>query len=400
LESKWSFKADALDIENDYIDIIDRNGKVVANSGNFPKNLLPVLPRDIKKIVPFEKKFQDVKFEKNNIRMITMPYLYNKEIFIIQVATSLSMVIEMLRERLTYIAASIPIILLLTSMIGRFLTGEILTPVKKISLMAKNITSEDLSKRVEIGPKDDEMNYLISTFNDMIQRLEKSFKHISEFTSHVSHELKTPLTIMRGESELALKKERNPEEYTRVLHGNLEEISRMLKIVEDLLFLSRLENSSTVFKFEKFDITEFLQDICKNCRILASTKHIKINYAFLDSPIFINGDKAHLRRLFYNLLNNSIKFTPENGTISVEASYKEHKTFIYVKDTGVGIEKENIGKIFDKCFHTENSVLNTTPGTGLGLNISLMIAKAHNGSISVESKIDQGSTFTVLLPSA
>lgn len=396
-EQQWLQKADKLDIESDYIDLLNPRGEVLASAGDLHKAHFLFLSKRIKNFSDDES-IMDTKFENRNLRVINRAFSYGGERYIIQVASSLKPLIEILHKRLMLIIITIPLILILASFIGRFFAIKILEPVREITVTAKDITHEDLSARVKIKHVDDEMKYLVNTFNEMIERLEKSFQHISDFSSHVAHELRTPLAIIRGESELVLRKERTPEEYKHIIQENLNEVNRMFRLIEDLLLLSKLEYRPEVFKFEKFEIEQFLKEIYEQGKLLSSQKNISVSLRLSERCTIIKGDKVHLRRLFFNLVHNAVKFTPEGGKIDMATNYKDKKVFVSISDTGIGISKENTPKIFDKFFHAKTDSLNAESGTGLGLSISLAIARVHHGDIRVKSKPGKGSTFTVTLP--
>ena len=232
----------------------------------------------------------------------------------------------------------------------------------------------------------------------MISRLEGSFKYIAEFSSHVAHELKTPLAIIKGETEVAMRKERNIEEYKILNRANLEEVERMLKIINDLLLLTSLDYRPEVFKFERFDLVEFLKDIYEQSKVLASQKDIAVILDMPDDGGHINGDKFHLRRLFFNLIDNAIKFTPKNGKIDIILKKKDKKAMISISDTGIGMPDECLPKIFNRFYRVDRMDKNIEHGSGLGLNIVQSIVKMHHGAIQATSHLNKGSTFIVTIP--
>jgi len=232
----------------------------------------------------------------------------------------------------------------------------------------------------------------------MIGRLETAFAHVNQFSSHVAHELKTPLAIVKGEMELALRETRSADEYQRVLAVSLEEVERLVRTVRDLLLLARLDYSPDVFSFEVFDISAFLADIRDQSRILADPRHLEIMLDVPASPVMIRGDRTHLRRLFLNLIHNAVKFTPENGRIRVGLESGEGQARVLVSDTGKGIPAREMEKVFTPFFHTRPDGPDAEPGSGLGLSIAQAIAKAHKGEITLQSPPGQGATFTVRLP--
>lgn len=399
LHRQWLQKVDKFDLKEDYIDFMDSGGKSLVKSNNLQKRLFALNPKEIKRLRQGDTIFKSINFEKRNLRVINSPFSYaDSEGYIIQVGTSLKPVIHFLKIRLAHILVSIPIILLIASLLGRFFARRILKPVVEITRTASNITHEDLSARVKAVHLDEEMRYLVDAFNDMISRLELSFKYIAEFSSQVAHELKTPLAIIKGESDIALRKTRSPEEYKRVIGVTLEETGRMLKVIEDLLLLTKLDYRPEFFKFERFDLIVFLQEIYEQSKILATQKEIMVSINLPKEQIYIQGDRLHLRRLFFNLISNAIKFTPNKGKIDIATKLENNTATICVSDTGIGISQEDMPKIFDRFFHVDKSDKITEPGIGLGLSIAKSIANLHRGTIEVKSRLEKGSTFIVRLP--
>jgi len=238
------------------------------------------------------------------------------------------------------------------------------------------------------------MKDLVDAFNDMISRLEGSFKHVEEFSYHAAHELKTPLTIIKGESELILRKDRPPEEYKKALQVVLEESGRMLKTIEDLLLLTKLDYQPSIFKFTAFDFKEFLTEIFEQSRTLAARKDVRMTMDAPSGQFMIHADRLHLRRLFFNIIDNAVKFTPDGGRVDITMTCTGQRIMTVIADTGPGIAEQDLSRIFERFFRTDNSEL----GNGLGLNIAQTIAKLHHGQITVESKLGEGSAFTINLP--
>ncbi|VAW13483.1 hypothetical protein MNBD_BACTEROID05-780, partial [hydrothermal vent metagenome] len=319
---------------------------------------------------------------------------------IIQVGTLTDPVQKILHRLLTFILIIIITVVVLTSFVGQVFAQKVLKPVVTVSQMADNITYQGLSNRIIEKQNDVEMQKLVDSFNGMINRLDKSFTHINEFSSHVAHELKTPLAIMRGETELALDQEIDSNEYKKVLANNLDEIDRMIKIVKDLLLLAKLDYKPEIFKFQKFNLSSFFTDLYEHSKVLASSKSIHMDLKIVEDNIYVNGDKIHLRRLFLNLINNAVLYTPSSGKIDLLVYKKDSKVFMDVKDSGEGISSENIDKIFDKFYRVPKEADTKESGSGLGLNIAQSIAKAHKGVITVQSQPGKGTTFTVTLPLA
>ncbi len=400
-EAHWLYDVDVLDTRQDLIQMIDHNGQSIASSEDFPQKLRQLFSAKLKPIEEGDWTTRTVHFGKKYLRVVSMPYDFgNGRKCIIQVGSSFKKVIHLLYVRLMSIAVTMPIVLIFASFLGNIFASRILRPVVEITKTAEKITHEDLSTRVKTEHADEEMKFLVQAFNDMISRLEKSFKYIEEFSAHAAHELKTPLAIIRGESEVALRGERTLEEYQRVIQVTLEESARMIKVVEDMLLLTRLEYESEVFKFTRFDLVEFLRDVCEHGKILASDKAISIKTSLPGEAILVYGDHLHLRRLFFNLLDNAKKFSPYGGTINVQLKTENGHARVSVSDNGAGIDKADLPKIFSKFYHRDSKLNKGSNGTGLGLSLALSIAKAHHGDIEVQSELRKGSIFTVILPTS
>lgn len=396
IDDLWRSNVRALNLKNDYIIIFNSLGRPVVLSQNVSKRIAALfrnqLPVAMNRVI-----YKNIDNPGHRLRSANLPFSFERtNPLVIQVATPLTGVDHLLNRLLVFIVAGIVFILALTSFLGSFFAWRILRPVLRVTEMADEISHTDLNRRIAEMAADEEMKCLIQSFNLMIGRLEKAFNHVNDFSSHVAHELKTPLAIIRGELELALSETRDTAEYQRVLKTSLEETDRLIRIVKDLLLLARLDYNPDIYHFEKFDLTSFLREIEENIRILAMEKQIGIRMDLPAGPIHIAGDRDHLRRLFFNLINNAVKFTPAGGQIGISLSIGDHAARIAVSDTGIGIAEKDLPRIFDKFFRVSQDS-SVGFGSGLGLNIARSIAAAHKGDIIVHSRLGRGSTFTVIL---
>jgi len=393
----WLKQAQSLDLSRDYINFVSKGAKVVISSPNLDKGLRAIFLEDIQFPKRNEVTFRTLNVKHKNIRVINYPFI-NKVAgqYLIQVGIAQEPILQELRNWLYSIAISVPLILLLTNFVGRVLANRILQPVYEITHMANQITQQDLSARIKTKHFDREMGTLIESFNEMIARLERSFKHIEQFGYHVAHELKTPLTIIQGEAGLMLRKERTKQEYQQALRIITEESKRVLKTIDDLLLLTKLGYQQEVFKFEPLDFIEFLNEIIEQNRLLAANKGIgiRMNFQNILTPLIVKADRLHLRRLFFNIIDNAIKFTPEGGCVDIRLEQDQGRIISHISDTGPGISSENLKKIFEEFYRADKN----TPGSGLGLNIAYSIAKLHQGDIQAESQVGIGTTFKVILP--
>src|SRR3989338_1936682 len=278
------------------------------------------------------------------------------------------------------------------------LTRRILASVLDIAVTTRDINLKSLSGRVGTADLEQEMEYLAQSINTMLERLERSFEYIKEFSSSIGHELKTPLAIIKGESEIALRKERQVEDYQKALRVNIEEANRMIRIVEDLVFLAKLDYNPDNIKKEVFDFIPFFADIEKRAQTLVVQKQINLTASVPETTITLEGNKLHLSRLLFNLIQNAIKFTPSGGRIDLTAYPEGNVLKVSVSDTGQGISTEDLPRVFQRFFHKEKSESESSDSIGLGLSIAKSIAKFHNGDIGVKSTPGEGATFTVILP--
>jgi len=399
IDDLWKAQFKALNLTKDYINIMDITGNSLFISNNFNTNKLYLLKKQVP-ILWDKITYKNIHKNTIHLRIISMPIRFYQTKLIVQIATSLKYINTKLDYILWFSIFSIILLLVLTSFIGNIFANQILQPVQLISDAANKITYKDLTSRLTSIKTDKEMKTLINSFNMMINRLEKSFTHINEFSSHVAHELKTPLAIMKGEIEIIFLQDRPIHEYKAVLIENLEEIDRMIIIIRDLLLLSRIEYKSGIFNFNNFDFLKFINEIFEQSKILTKSKDINYKLNVSEKKIIINGDKIHLRRLFFNIINNAVSYTPPQGKINISVEIKNKNVCVEIADTGKGISKDNLLMIFNKFFRVPDKEKKSISGSGLGLNIALSIAKIHQGNITVKSELKKGTIFTVYLPLA
>jgi signal transduction histidine kinase len=234
----------------------------------------------------------------------------------------------------------------------------------------------------------------------MINRLEQAFQRERRFAADASHELRTPLAVLRGDIEVALRRERSPEEYERVLKSSLEEIARLTKLTDDLLTLARSDADQSVLDVEEVRLDLLAGDARAYILPLADSAGITLRYDAPDSPVVVEGDQKRLKQLLVNLLDNAIKYTPAGGSARLALAKDDSVAVIEVSDTGRGIPAGALPHVFERFYRQTDPRDTRVTGFGLGLAISKWIADAHGGSIDVESREGQGSRFTVRLPMA
>jgi len=330
-------------------------------------------------------------------RFISAPlYRDGKLAYIVQLGTHLRFIRKSLSGFKRNILAAFPIVLVLGSLGGWLLARRSLSPIGYITSKARSITSANLSERLKLRGADDEMDDLIRTINGMISRLENSFKRMAEFTADASHELKTPICAMRGEAEVLLSKPRTAEEYQEGLAHFIERFDQLNRMINDLILLSKSDSSQVELKMNPVRLDLLINDMGDLFQILAEQKNIALNINSLQETV-VMGDKTRLQQLFTNLIDNAIKYTSK-GSIHVTLQKNEDTALVKIKDTGIGIPKEEQEKIFKRFYRVDKSRSRETGGVGLGLSIAEWIVHAHHGKIGVESELNKGSIFTLYLP--
>ena len=395
-----------------FIQVLDESGNIGEKSENLKNVQLPIGLPALKNASKGFITFETVRtFGNTPLRMMTLPVIENGHMArIIQVASSLEDVEDALRTLFIILVITVPSALLVASLGGQFLANQALKPVDHITQTARMITSQNLNQRIKSLKVKDEISRLIETFNEMISRLDQSFHQIKQFSSDASHELKTPLTILKGEVEVALRKERTSQEYEQILRSNLEEINRMSKIVDNLLLLARTETGEIQLFKEEVNLSQIVSEVVTQLTKFARAKDLQIVATNHSEDIHLYGDALRIRQLLLNLIENSIKYTEPGGSISVSLDEnaplylpgEEEKPCggvkLVVSDTGIGIAQEDQERIFSRFFRVDKARSREQGGSGLGLSICRWIVEAHQGEISVESELGKGSRFIVKLP--
>ena len=315
----------------------------------------------------------------------------------VQVARSLESYDAELQQLLLVLLLSGPLTLLVALSGGYFLARRALAPVDRMTKTAAQVTAERLDQRVEVANAEDELGRLAKTFNAMIERLERSFREMQQFTADAAHELRTPLAVIRNEAEVALRSPRSEEEYCHVLENLLEETNRLTHMTEQLLFLCRHDAGLHRAGRDVVSLHDLLEDVVGHMQLVAQEKGIDLRLE--NNPACqVLGEYHQLRRVFFNLLDNAIKYTPTRGQVSVCCETSKQQVNISTADTGVGISADHLPLVFNRFYRVDASRTTDGNGTGLGLSISQSIVQAHQGAIDVKSVVGKGTEVTVSLP--
>jgi heavy metal sensor kinase len=381
-----------------FIQIIDSSGRIGAKMSDIETETVPTSFSTLERALKGEVIYETIEGARPRLRIVTIPIVEeNKKVTsIVQVGTSLEDFDETMKKLLIIMIISIPTSISVTIVIGYFMAKKALKPVDQIRKAAIKISSSNLDERIDIGKRRDELSRLAETFNDMITRLKDAFQRINQFSIDVSHELKTPLTILKGETEVTLRKDRENEDYRKLLKSHLEEVDRMTRIVDDLLLLSKADAEEIKLNIEDIALRDLVMDICMDMKIFADNKGIELIVSELED-VRLKGDELKLRRMLWNVVQNGIKYTQKGGKVEISSYVNNGYVWIDVKDNGVGISEKDMKYIFDRFYRGDKSRRRES-GSGLGLSISKWIAEAHRGVIEVKSRPLEGSLFSIKLP--
>jgi two-component system, OmpR family, sensor kinase len=332
------------------------------------------------------------------VRLLTMPVAEGGRVAsLIQVGMSLEMTENTKRRFLLTMAALLPLGLLLAGGGGWALARRALRPVDQIAETARRISAERLDARLEETGANDELSRLIRTLNGMLERLDASFHQVRRFSADASHELQTPLTILKGEIEVALRSPRTPGQYQEILTSSLEEIDRLTRLVEGLMLLARADAGVLRLDAKPIPLDQLARDVCGQAQRLAETRRVTLALEEAE-PLTILGDPDRLRQVLLNLADNGIKYTPAGGRVAVSLQREGSWACLRVADTGIGLSPEEQKRVFDRFYRSPEAKSQGDGGAGLGLCIARSVVEAHGGKIQVESAPGKGSTFAVFLP--
>ncbi len=368
----------------------EKNTINIINTKNFPKEI----KEDFEIINSYA--FDTIIFENKELYLISkLKFNLGNTNYLLEVATNnnLNSTLENLLYILLFI---IPIVLIFATIGGYSLIYRSFLPIEKILNHLKNINASDLSKRLETSNNEDEIDLLAKEINSLLTRLELSFEKISQFSSDASHELKTPLTVIRGEIEIALRKERSKEEYKETLKTSLDEVLVIQQTMDDLLFLAKSKKNLQNIEKEVY-LDEITLEAGKELETFARIKKINIEYEIKEAQQ-ISAHSKLLKIALKNIIKNAITFSHENSSIYIKNYSDEDYYLISVEDKGIGIAKEDQDKIFEQFYRTDKSRNKETGGTGLGMAICKKIINMHNGKVLVQSKENMGTIIIFSFP--
>lgn len=369
-----------------FVQFFDINNQLIDKSPNLKGLQLKMYPSQ------FNNKLIDTYLNKKPIRQIQVPLLdENKVIGYLFIAMSLddaTMILTNLRDTLLI---SFPLILLVLFLIARLIAGRSIKPVTLITETSSRITKDNLKERIVLPQNKDELYVLSKTINDLLERIENAVEREKQFTSDASHELRTPLTVLKGTLEVLIRKPRTQAEYEAKIKYGISEVNRLNNLVDQLLLLARFENQFQNLKTEKVYLNALILDILTRYSLKMNARKISVNSIF-SKEFYVESDNYLVSIIISNIISNAIKYSNENGEISIAISQNETKTICTISDNGIGIPIENLDKIMNPFFRSDPTQHPEIKGSGLGLSIVKRLAELLNIQFEIQSEINKGTT--------
>jgi len=378
----------------DFLQIIDSEGNWIFRAVVLEKNsVTPKPPGAITNPTHEERLLNGKPF-----RFITAKLEVNGRIYAMQTAVPTDPIVRTLSEFRTYLLMFAPLLLLVAAGGGFWLSRRALSPVDLLTRTANKISGSNLSDRLEKLTTGDELQRLSDTLNEMLERIEKAFRRITEFTADASHELRTPISLIRTEAEIALRRSRGQEEYREALRHILLEAERTTTLVEELLSLARADSGRENLRLVQVSLSALISEVAKEWQPLIQARNLRFTTVLENRELPVLADQVAIQRLLAILLDNAVKYTPAPGSIALRVESHEPNVLISIGDSGIGIAEEHQEKIFERFYRVDKARSREFGGTGIGLAIAKWIVQQHHGTITVESSLGHGATFRVRIP--
>jgi heavy metal sensor kinase len=295
---------------------------------------------------------------------------------------------------------ALPLLVIFAALAGYWLSGRALSPVNAIIQTARGIGVSNLSGRLAVPAANDELRHLSETLNAMLGRIELSVKRLTQFTADASHDLRTPIALIRTSAELALRRSRSADEYRETLARILSTSEETTRLIEDLLTLARADAGAAILQLRSEDIVPHVTRAAEQSALLAAAKSVQFSRSIPAAPLTFSLDSRAIERLLLILLENAVKYTPAGGSVSLQLTNEGERVSIEVRDTGIGISERDLPHIFERFYRADVARTRDSGGSGLGLAIARWIVEQHGGVIEAQSTLGGGSIFRVTLPLA
>ncbi len=341
------------------------------------------------------KRFENIYFDGKVLRLLNYPD--KEDGMIIQVAYDVGREIGILNSFTLIMFISILIIMITSALGGFVVSSKALSPINRISEQISKISNENLGDKIDIKDVPSELEVLVVSFNDMLERLDKAFKQQKRFISDISHELKTPLSVMMMQADMALRKERNVDEYKRYIESMKDKIEMMSELIQKMLILASLESRYNKVSFADVCINDSVEEAVSLFKHKAYEKGITVNINSEERYI-VKGDKVMLLEVFCNITDNAVKYNKKNGKIDIKIYKDKQFAVVEVCDNGLGIPKDKLDKITEEFFRIDESRSKEKEGFGLGLSIVKRIVELHKGKLEIDSVEGEYTKVKIFLP--
>ena len=396
VESFAFLEAQAAGVKKVFFRLLYPNGNAFSSSNMSYWEDIGVRKTAIEKLLQGSSHVFDTVILKDRRGQVRILYALIGPNIILQVGQSMenhSRIIEVFKK---IFVITMALLIGLAAGVGWFMARRAVSGVEAITRTAQSISGGTLEKRVPVKTRGDEIDQLAMTFNQMLDRIQTLVTEIKEMSDNIAHDLKSPITRIRGIAEVTLTNEKSIGEYESMAASTIEECDRLLDMINTMLMISKTESGVDKLPSKEIDLTGLVREACELFEPTAEDKRVTLSYDVPNQRQFV-GDHRLIQRMFSNLLDNAIKYTPSGGAVSVSLSKNnERDVVITVKDTGIGISPDDLPRIFNRFYRCDQS--RSKPGIGLGLSLARSIARAHGGDITVESRLHEGSVFTVTLP--
>jgi heavy metal sensor kinase len=384
----------AIEHPGDYLEVYAENGELIYRSAFLQAHQSELLPMDQSR----RSVLKNRKINGQHFRFIVQILDLNGHVYTVQMGVPAEDAVETLHQFRSYLLMFAPLLLLAAAAGGYWLSRRALSPVDALVRTARQVSGTNLNSRLQKLQTGDELQRLSDTLNEMLDRIESAFLRITEFTADASHELRTPVSLIRTEAELALRRSRGEAEYRESLRHILLEAERTTVLIEQLLSLAHADSGRETLRLQPVDLRQTLRSVVDGWQQVATIRNLQFS-ASLDVPdFFVMGDETLLRRLADILLDNAFKYTSAPGSVHLSLAPHGNGAVITVEDSGVGIAEEDQKKIFERFYRVDKARSRVQGGAGLGLAIAQWIVTQHRGSIGVESRSGEGAIFRVELP--
>jgi signal transduction histidine kinase len=389
-------------LKNSFISVMDVNGHIIESRPHSLSDMQisPITDAVLARVLKNGASFTTMIFDQVPHRVINylLPVLHKDTPLILQISVPETDFLKINRNLVKFFYISVPVILLLSLMIGYFFVGRALTPMMEIISKTKQIEVSNLKDRVPVPQSKDEIWQLANTINHLLSRLDETFSAQERFIQDASHQLKTPLTIMKGELEVYITEKRSEAEMSRFIESMSQEINFLIKLSNNLLILARVDSGVANLSFDSNRLDEIVLSQISRLSKLAVKKNISLQINFdsfynaSDSELSIMCDRELMGVLFYNLIENAIKYSPEYSAIDIVGEHSTGKLTVAIKDQGEGIENTDLEKIFERFYRLQTTAIKAQ-GSGLGLAICKVVADSVGARIYALKNADKGSTF-------